>query len=46
MSPDELNSLGQNVGEGGPVHDGVPPLAILNDIVGQVEEIEPVRRVR
>ena len=42
-SLDQLEGLREYVGEGSTVDDGISPLTVLNDIVGQVEQIEPMR---
>lgn len=43
---DEGGGLGQHLGEGVAEHDGVLALAVLDHVVGQVEEVQPVRKSR
>lgn len=40
--PDEFDGFWQHISKGGAVHDGIFPFTVLNDIISQIEEIEPV----
>ena len=41
-SLDHEEGVGKHLGEGRSVHDGVLPFAVLDDVVGQVHQVEPV----
>ena len=45
-SRDQQGGSGENLCEGRAVHNGVFPLAVLDDVGGEVEEVQTVVGVR
>lgn len=39
---DQQEGLWEDLGEGRPINDGIFPLTVLNDVVGEVQQVESV----
>lgn len=43
--PDQQEGVWKQLRKRRPVNDGVFPLAVLNDVVGEIQQVQAVRRI-